>query len=164
METGDFDPEEFTFVDLPPDVRSLRLDANAVVTTSGLDRPVSIQDVRTRIDGSGRVVLEGEIFNLGTSPVTVAGLLVSMYDADGALIWVDWVLVSEAARPGLASRFQATLMARERLAVVDVPAAGFVNGVPVEPASQSSPSIAVPTVSGYSGLSLTAVAFQRPST
>jgi hypothetical protein len=162
LETGDFDPAEFTRIELPARPEWLRLDAAAVVTTRGLERPVSIQGVVASIDDGGRLVLEGEVLNLGTDDVTVVGVLVGMYDLNHRLVWVDWVLVSRAARPGLGAGFRATLTSRERLRVVDLAAAQFANGLPAEARPLPRSTLSVPAESGYSGLSLTAVVFQRP--
>jgi hypothetical protein len=162
-ETGAFDPAEFTSVTMPPDTASVRLDAAATVTTRGLQRPAVIQDVSASLDAEDRIVVAGEVLNLGTENVTVVAILASLYDTDGTLIWVDWVVVPDAVRPGLSVRFEAALTARARLEPVALPAAGFANGLGAELEFASAPTIPVPARSGYAGVALTPVVFQRSS-
>ncbi|MDH3248317.1 MAG: hypothetical protein OEQ47_05120, partial [Acidimicrobiia bacterium] len=163
LETGDFDPMEFTEAPIPADVDSVRVDAAGVVTTRGLERPVSVRDVSTTLEASNLVRLEGEILNLGTTDVTVTGLIVSLFDLEGELIWVDWILVSDSTRPGLTTRFSDVLTDRRRIESVDAGVAGFANGLPVELSGRSPSLIPLPVESGYSGFMLTAVVFQRPA-
>ncbi len=161
LEAADFDPHEFTAVSLPPDAAGLRMDAGAVVTTRGLTRPLTVQQLSTSLDTGDQLRLSGEVLNLGSHDVTVAALLISIFDLDGSLIWVDWTVVPDGVRPGLTSDFAVALTERSRLGPVDLEVTGFVNGLPAEFTGSPASWIPAPPASGYSGLSVMPVVFVR---
>jgi hypothetical protein len=105
--------------------------------------------------------LSGSLLNLGTAEVTVTALLVSLFDLDGRLIWVDQVIIPEAVRPGTERSFSATLTRRSRLQPGDTSVATFVNGLAQPPRPDTGAVYALPAGSGYSGLSIQPVVFLR---
>ncbi len=97
--------------------------------------------------------------------MTITALLVSLYDRDGSLVWVDWILVPDAARPGQSVHFRSALTARDRLAVVDAELGLSVNGLAANPSEPFMPAgaIVAPDGSGYGWVAVQPVVFERSS-
>jgi hypothetical protein len=162
VEAGYFDPADFVPVAPIADLAGLDVYAKATVTGRGLGRPVVVQDLRVSLDPTGSPQLDGSILNLGVADATVVALLVSLYDTDRRLIWVDWVIVSDAVRPGLTASFTAPLTSRDRLSPLDVASQVFGNGLATPPATIAPPGmIEMPAASGYAGLTVQPVTFLR---
>jgi hypothetical protein len=157
-----FHPEDFVPIDPVADIAAVDVYARATVTGRGLERPIVLRDLRVAVDASGNAELRGSILNLGVEDATVVTLLVSLYDLDGRLIWVDWVITSDAVRPGLTASFAASLTPRHRLEPLDAPAQIFGNGLP-ERDIVATPTgmISMPETSGYAGLTVQPVTFVR---
>jgi hypothetical protein len=161
-DAGSFHPDAFVPIGPIADLAGMTTYASAVVTGRGLERPVVLQDLAVTVDASGVPQLHGSMLNLGTTDTTVVTLLVSLYDHDGTLIWVDWVVVPDAARPGSEVSFAAALTARHRLSPVATATATYANGLaqPTTPAA-GRPLLTMPDESGYTGLSVRPVVFLR---
>jgi len=158
---GSFDPEAFVPVDPIADLTGLDVYAKAIVTGRGLERPIVLHDLAVGVGAAGTPLLSGSILNLGVEDATVVALLVSLYDPDGSLIWVDWVILSDAVGPGLATSFTASLTSRHRIAAVDAPSQAFVNGLRQEPGAVATGTIEMPAESGFGGLTVQPVTFVR---
>ena len=160
-EAGSFDPHDFVALDIA-EPSGLDVYTKATVTGRGLDRPLVLQGIAVSADDDGVPQLSGSVLNLGLDDATVVALLVSLYDEDGSLIWVDWVLISDAIRPGLEAGFAAPLTARHRLQPLSLKTQHFVNGLPqLDLVATDQSLIPVPGGAGYSALAVQAVTYQR---
>jgi len=160
-EVGTFDPKAFVPIDPIDGLAGATSYVAAVVTGRGLERPVTVQDIQVGMAADGAPQLTGSLFNLGTVEVTVTALLVSLYDTDGRLIWVEQVIVPEAVRPGLEQPFSADLIPRHRLVPAGTPVDSFINGLAQSHGSSSPMLHELPPASGYSGLTIQPVVFLR---
>ncbi|MDH3308507.1 MAG: hypothetical protein OEO77_13450, partial [Acidimicrobiia bacterium] len=163
-DTGDFDPAAFTPIDLKGEVAAAHVYASSVVTGRGLSRPVTVQKLTVAMSGSAPVI-DGEVLNLGSEDVTVTALLVSLYDVNETLVWVDWVIVPEAAKPGKSVPFHSVLTGRGRVVTPDVEFGLHVNGLPSEVSQAAVPAgaVAAPVGSGYRWIAVQPVVFERES-
>jgi hypothetical protein len=161
-DVGSFDPHDFEALDIA-EPSGLDVYAKATVTGRGLDRPIVLQGIVVSVADDGVAQLSGSVLNLGLDDATVVALLVSLYDEDGALIWVDWILISDAIRPGLEAEFAAPLTARHRLQPLSLATTQhFVNGLPrLELVATDQGLIPVPDGAGYSALAVQPVTYQR---
>lgn len=161
-DTGDFQAAAFTPIDLAGEVAAAHLYAASVVTGRGLSRPVTVQRLTVTMSGSAPV-LDGELLNLGPKDVTVTALLVSLYDASGTLVWVDWVIVPEAVKPGRSVSFHSALTGSGRLVTHDVDFGLNVNGLfaPVRQAAVPAGAVPAPAGSGYRWIAVQPVVFER---
>ena len=163
-DVGTFRPDDFVPISHIDGVTRSATYAKAVVTSRGLERPAIVRDVVASVTSSGTPQVSGAILNLGTSDATVVAALVSLYDLAGELIWVDWVVLPEAVRPGLAKPFVVELTSRSRLELTDVPVAAFSNGLSSLTSGEVPAGlIALPAGTGYSGLTIQPVAYARSS-
>ena len=112
---------------------------------------------------TGAPELNGSLLNLGTTDATVTALLISLYDLDRRLIWVDWIVLPEAVRPGLEELFTASLTTRDQLEPVETPARTFANGLLDDAATPPAALVSLPPASGYAGLTVQPVVFLRES-
>lgn len=160
-DVGTFDPAEFVPIDPIDDLTGADAYYAALVTGRGLARPLVVHDVSVGLTADGSPELSGSLLNLGTTDVTVTALLVSLFDRDGRLVWVDQVMIPEAVQPGLERSFSGTLTPRGRLQPADTSVATVVNGL-AQPAIPNTGFLyQLPAESGYAGLSIQPVVFLR---
>jgi len=163
-DVGTFRPDDFVPMGEVDGVTRSATYVKAVVTGRGLQRPAVVRDVVATATSSGMPQVSGSILNLDTTDATVVAALVSLYDLTGELIWVDWVVLPEAVRPGLEKPFVADLTAHSRLDPVDVPVAAYSNGLSSLTSGEARAGfIALPGSTGYSGLTIQPVTYARSS-
>ena len=162
-QVGTFHPGEFIAIDPIDDLAGVDVYAAATVTGRGLARPLVVQDLTVALDDTGAPELNGSLLNLGTTDATVTALLISLYDLDRRLIWVDWIVLPEAVRPGLEELFTASLTTRDQLEPVETPARTFANGLLDDAATPPAALVSLPPASGYAGLTVQPVVFLRES-
>lgn len=125
-EAGEFDPEAFTELDLTDAVARFDLYAKAVITPRDLYRGVGVQNLRFLNTNTG-YVLEGEVINHGTAEATIPHLLVTYYDEDGKVAWVDDFYLEVGVRPQRATRFEVALTGAEEVVEAEVEGNWFTN-------------------------------------
>ncbi len=89
-----FDPDEFTPVEFDEKPTKFDLQSAGNVTTVDLYKGVAINELSVKND-----VIEGVLFNSGLEEVTIPLLLISYYDENYELIWVDHQYLPEGIRP-----------------------------------------------------------------
>ncbi len=159
----DFDPLDFTPIELDGSVEGVELYAKAVVATQGLSRDVHVQraSIERRPDGS--IELAGELRNDGTIEAVLPIVFVTYLDDDGLVLWTDRVLVSSSVRPQRAQPFQQTLALPESLAIADLELTTFHNGIaPDEGAGPTVTVIEAPDGLGYASVRLDVVSMLPP--
>lgn len=88
-----FDPDEFTPVELEEQPTKFNLQCAGNIANTDLYKGLSLQSLALEKDR-----VSGELYNSGIQEVTIPLLLVSYYDQDGQLVWVDHKFVQEGVR------------------------------------------------------------------
>ena len=80
-------------------VKSVRMDARALLVPASADPVIAIGDQALTKDGLNRNVLKGELINQSGRPVNIAQVLAAYYDDSGKVIWVSDGYVDQALMP-----------------------------------------------------------------
>lgn len=88
-DSAEFDPTAFTPVDFESPVQSFEAYAKGIVTGRDLHRDVGVQNLRVAWDETNTPLLLGEAINSGTFEATVPHVLITYYNAEGGVMWVD---------------------------------------------------------------------------
>lgn len=159
----DFDPLDFTPVQLDERVVSAELYAKAVVTQNGLYRGLQLNDIELSGTATDGWTLEGEIRNDGLTEAVIPMVIVSFLDADGQVGWVERTFLDTAIRSQRSDQFSYRLPSLDDLAPGSIDVAVFSNGI-APPASVASPSgvVAAPPGSGFSSIRIDLVTMVPP--
>ena len=121
-----FNPDEFTPVkfESPPTKFNLQLAGN--VTGSGLYKNIVLSDLNINSN-----TVSGQLFNSGLREITVPQLLVTYYDSEKNLLWVDDMFIEEGIRQQRQQHFSYPLVKNADLEIIteDMQYC-FVNGLP----------------------------------
>lgn len=104
-----FEPNAFypIEVDNPP-VR-FEVYGRALVTTYDLFRDVAAQNLTIAQAADGTFTLHGELYNSGIQEATIPHVMVTYYDEQNRVVWVDDFYIEEAVRPQRTQPFQLPL-------------------------------------------------------
>ncbi len=80
-------------------VKSVRMDARALLVPASADPVIAISDQAVSKDGLDRNVLKGELVNESGRPVNIAQVVAAYYDDSGKVIWVSDGYVDQALMP-----------------------------------------------------------------
>jgi hypothetical protein len=80
-------------------VKSVRMDARALLVPASADPVIAISDQSLSKDGLSRTVLKGELVNQSGRPVNIAQVVAAYYDDSGKVIWVADGYVDQALMP-----------------------------------------------------------------
>lgn len=128
-----FDPDEFTAIDLLETPKLFNLQCAANVTTADLYKEVS---VATKVINN--TFLEGTLFNSGLENVTIPMLLISYYNKEQELVWVDHQYCIEEVRPQRRQYFKYKLLdLSNRVSMNDDMSNVYVNGLANEEISSN---------------------------
>ena len=93
--------------------------AKAVVTQQDLNRDVGVQALTVKATETG-LNLQGNLMNAGLKEAVIPHLLVTLYDEDGHVLWVDHFFMSESIRPQRSLNFSVMLTPRQTLTLVHI--------------------------------------------
>ncbi len=150
-----FSPDAaWTYV-LPGDENLGRFDvfAKAVVTQRDLDRDVGIQGLRVEPSALG-YQLQGTMVNTGIKEAVIPHLLVTFYDAQGEVAWVDDFFLPQALRPQRTMDFAVDLTPSAAVTPLDIKSGSYSNALqlaPVQPPPRAD-WLGLPEGMGYSYL------------
>ncbi|RMG97022.1 MAG: hypothetical protein D6706_09270 [Chloroflexi bacterium] len=96
---GDFKPDAFSPIQLDSPIDYFEVYAKAVVTDKDLYRDVAVQDLAVTQEANGRFYLNGRLLNNGPREATIPHILVTFYDENNQVVWVDHYYVPDAIRP-----------------------------------------------------------------
>jgi hypothetical protein len=123
-----FNPDEFTPVEFEEQPTKFNLQVAGNVSGSDLYKEVSLSAISiepTRITGN--------VFNSGIEEVTVPQLLVTYYDKEKTLLWVDDIFIKEGIRQQRKQEFEYALLKEGTVRIVNDSMENiFVNGLPNE--------------------------------
>lgn len=121
-----FDPDEFTPINLEEQPTKFNLQCAGNVANTDLYKEVAIQQIRIT-DG----LIEGVLFNSGIQEVTIPQLLISYYDNDKELLWVDHKFLTEGVRIQRKQFFDYQTMGLSKIDLINSSLEFcFVNGLP----------------------------------
>ncbi|WP_339714032.1 hypothetical protein [uncultured Kriegella sp.] len=121
-----FNPNEFTKLDLKEIPTKFNLQCAGNVATTDLYKSITLQKLQTTEN-----MLEGELFNSGIQEVTIPQLLISYYDSDKTLVWVDSKFMREGVRVQRKQNFEYELLDIPNLSIISSSLENcFVNGSP----------------------------------
>jgi hypothetical protein len=123
-----FNPDEFTPIEFEEQPTKFNLQAAGNVSGSDLFKSTTANI--TAITDSH---ISGTLFNSGTKEVTIPQLLISYYNANKVLVWVDHLFVKEGIRQQRSQPFKYPLLTNETVRVINNDMTNcFVNGLPNE--------------------------------
>ena len=123
-----FNPDEFTPVEFEEQPTKFNLQVAGNVSGSDLYKEVSLSAISV-----GPKSITGNVFNSGIEEITVPQLLVTYYDEDKTLLWVDHVFIKEGIRQQRQQKFEYALLKEGTIRIVNDSMKNiFVNGLPNE--------------------------------
>ncbi|WP_299312649.1 hypothetical protein [uncultured Aquimarina sp.] len=121
-----FNPNEFTAVNFEDVPVTFNLQCAGNVANVDLYKGVAIQDITIN-----KGIVKGIVFNTGVQEVTIPQLLISYYNKDKILIWVDHLFLREGIRQQRKQFFEYTLSEISNLKILNNDMENtFVNGLP----------------------------------
>ncbi|MEM7285998.1 MAG: hypothetical protein AAF480_06565 [Actinomycetota bacterium] len=124
----DFDPLDFTPVQLDEAVAAAEVYAKGVVTTGGLSRGLGVNDVRF-VETAAGMTLEGSLRNDGVDEAVIPRILVSFLDADDRVLWTQNHYLSTSIRSQRSGEFTIELDDLSTLRIDDLAVDVFHNGI-----------------------------------
>ncbi|MFK7834092.1 MAG: hypothetical protein AB8B52_12535 [Winogradskyella sp.] len=123
-----FNPDEFTPIEFEEQPTKFNLQAAGNVSGSDLFKSTTANI--TAITDSH---ISGTLFNGGTQEVTIPQVLISYYDENKVLIWVDHLFVKEGIRQQRSQPFQYPILTNKTVRIINNDMTNcFVNGLPNE--------------------------------
>lgn len=123
-----FNPDEFTPVEFEEQPTKFNLQAAGNVSGSDL-----FKSTTANITAITDTHISGTLFNSGTEEVTIPQLLISYYDQNKNIIWVDHLFVKEGIRQQRSQSFNYPLLNNPLVAIINTDMSNcFVNGLPNE--------------------------------
>lgn len=121
-----FNPDEFTPIELEEQPTKFNLQAAGNVSGADL-----FKSTTTNITGINEDFVYGTLFNSGTEEVTIPQLLVSYYDENKDLIWIDHLFLKEGIRQQRHQTFNYRLLKNKNVHIISTDMSNcFVNGLP----------------------------------
>ena len=121
-----FDPDQFTPINLDEQPTKFNLQCAGNVANTDLYKEVALQQIRFTDEH-----IEGVLFNSGVQEVTIPQLLISYYDNEKELLWVDHKFLTEGVRIQRKQYFDYQVMELSELDIINTSLElCFVNGLP----------------------------------
>lgn len=121
-----FNPDEFTPVDFKEQPTKFNIQAAGNVSGSDLYKHMVLSE--TQINNQ---FISGRLFNSGQQEITVPQLLISYYDKDKTLLWVDHLFVKEGIRQQRQQNFEYSILKKEIIEVINTDMEHiYINGLP----------------------------------
>jgi hypothetical protein len=147
-----FTPEAAWNYQLPQQSRlgSFTLFARAVVTARDLDRDLGVQQVRVIEDAAG-LRLQGALINAGLVEAVIPHILITLYDHNGEVRWVDHYFLRQSVRPQRTLAFDLAITPANDIHSQNLDGEFYVNGLRDEPlpAAVRADFIPLPPGHGY---------------
>ena len=131
--------------------------AKAVVTQRDLDRDVGVQQLAVEAqqnDGQVQWLLKGNLINAGVKEAVIPHLLVTFYDTDNQVVWVDDFFLPQSLRPQRSMAFAVPLTPRQAIVPMPIPGNSFANALTTLNTLNGPRAdwLALPADSGYAAL------------
>jgi hypothetical protein len=126
-----FNPDEFTPIEFEEQPTKFNLQVAGNVSGSDLYKSITLSDLEMSKD-----VIKGKLFNSGLQEVTIPQLLVTYYDDNKTMLWVDHQFIPEGIRQQRQKSFEYPILNNDSILIIDDDMINcFVNGLPNEPIS-----------------------------
>ncbi|MBC6998888.1 hypothetical protein [Cytophaga sp. FL35] len=123
-----FNPDEFTPVELEEQPTKFNLQCAGNVANTDLYKGLTVQSLHIE-----EQQIDGELYNSGIQEVTIPLLLISYYDENKELIWVDHQFVKDGVRVQRKQPFHYNLLNVDDVSTINSSLKNcFVNGLPNE--------------------------------
>lgn len=121
-----FNPDEFTPVEFEEQPTKFNLQVAGNVSGSDLYKNVVLSDIH--ITNSS---INGNLFNSGIQEITIPQLLITYYNANKEMVWVDHLFIKEGIRQQRKQDFKYDILNNETIAVISENMENiYVNGLP----------------------------------
>lgn len=121
-----FNPDEFTPVELEEQPTKFNIQAAGNVSKLDLYKDATINKLKI-----SKNIITGSVFNSGLQQITVPQLLVSYYNENKELLWVDHFFVKDAVRQERKQHFKYPILQNDTIQVINTNTENcFVNGLP----------------------------------
>ncbi|QDO94533.1 hypothetical protein FNB79_11335 [Formosa sediminum] len=121
-----FNPDEFTPVEFEEQPTTFNLQVAGNVSGSDLYKNVVLSAVTIENE-----TIKGHIFNSGIQEITIPQLLITYYDANKTMVWVDHVFVKAGIRQQRKQDFKYNILKSGRVKSINTSMENiFVNGLP----------------------------------
>ena len=121
-----FNPDEFTPVDFKEHPTKFNLQVAGNVSGSDLYK----KSVLSQLDINGDII-SGNLFNSGIQEITVPQLLISYYDQNKTMLWVDHLFLKEGIRQQRKKGFEYQILKNGKIKIISESMENvFVNGLP----------------------------------
>ena len=158
---GEYDPTLFIPPELPEPPRTASLTGRALVTGRDLYRGISLNGIRSTVEG-GQLVVTGLAVNTGTETASIVALNLLLYGPDGRPLWTDSGTVPANIYPGQSAPFRVSLPLGTSITVLhdlfpaEITANGRAQEPDLSPPDAAAGTIPLPAASGYSALRILA--------
>ncbi len=120
-----FNPDEFTPVEFEEQPTNFNLQVAGNVSGSDLYKQTVLSDLNL-----SKNAISGTLFNGGIKEITIPQLLISYYDANKTLLWVEHTFIEEGIRQERKQQFTYTFDTQKALIINDDMKNCYVNGLP----------------------------------
>ena len=121
-----FNPEEFTPVEFEEQPTKFNLQVAGNVSGSDLYKNVVLSDIHITSN-----TINGNLFNSGIQEITIPQLLITYYNANKEIVWVDHLFIKEGIRQQRKQYFNYSILNNETIAIIsDNMENIYVNGLP----------------------------------
>lgn len=121
-----FNPDEFTPVEFSEQPTKFNLQAAGNVSNSDLFKNIVLSDLEIKNEN-----VTGTLFNSGIQEITVPQVLVSYYNDDKEIVWVDHIFVKDGIRQQRKRNFNFNINKHQNIKIISSDMKNcFVNGLP----------------------------------
>nr|WP_298994792.1 hypothetical protein [uncultured Polaribacter sp.] len=121
-----FNPDEFTPVEFSEQPTKFNLQAAGNVSNSDLFKNIVLSDLEIQNEN-----VTGTLFNSGIQEITVPQVLVSYYNDDKEIVWVDHIFVKDGIRQQRKRNFNFNINKHQNIKIISSDMKNcFVNGLP----------------------------------
>jgi hypothetical protein len=161
----EFDPRTITPLTLPKGslVASVDVYARAVVSRVVAPSGLVIDAVHTEVREDGETYITGIVRNDGVNEATVPHLLVSYFDLDRTLVWVDHLYLPSSIAPQASASFAFAVAHVEGLRVSGLPTGAYAGPSHENIATTPVRTSELPPSSQFASFSLDVTSFVRGS-
>ncbi|OUR98364.1 hypothetical protein A9Q86_15055 [Flavobacteriales bacterium 33_180_T64] len=126
-----FNPDEFTPIEFSEQPTKFNLQTAGNVSSSDLYKNIVLSDLEIN-----DTTIHGNLFNSGLQEITVPQLLVTYYNENKTILWVDHLFIKEGIRQQRKQNFEYTILKNGSVKIItDSMENIFVNGLPNDPIS-----------------------------
>lgn len=121
-----FNPDEFTPIAFEEQPTNFNLQVAGNVSNSDLYKDLALSDLKIN-----STTIKGTLFNSGLQEITVPQLLISYYDKNKNIVWVDHLFLKRGIRQQRKKYFEYALLKNDSIAIINNDMSNcFVNGLP----------------------------------